>query len=111
MLDSLLLPGDSWIAIVCGVSDTKGWGSSRTTPVNMSRSSSSEGTKSTGNGSATVGGASEYLMPPPVAVADEEDEDALPAGFYIAPKHIYMPDLMAVGDVLLGKLVSLFIVE
>lgn len=30
--------------------------------------------------------------------------DQLPEGFYIAPKDIYMPDLTAVGDVLLGKL-------
>ena len=34
----------------------------------------------------------------------EEDGD-LPDGFYIAPRDVYMPDLMAVGDVLLGKLV------
>lgn len=109
--DSLLLPDDSWIAIVCGVSDTKGWGSRSVTPVNMSRSSSSEGTKPSGNGngSAAAGVASEYLMPPQPAVADDE-EDGLPAGFYIAPKNIYMPDLMAVGDVLLGKLVGLFVI-
>jgi hypothetical protein len=36
----------------------------------------------------------------------EEDGD-LPEGFYIAPRDVYMPDLMAVGDVLLGKLVRL----
>ena len=36
--------------------------------------------------------------------AGEEDDD-LPEGFYIAPRDVYMPDLMAVGDVLLGKLV------
>jgi hypothetical protein len=36
----------------------------------------------------------------------EEDSD-LPEGFYIAPRDVYMPDLMAVGDVLLGKLVCL----
>ena len=36
----------------------------------------------------------------------EEDGD-LPDGFYIAPRDVYMPDLMAVGDVLLGKLVRL----
>ena len=33
-------------------------------------------------------------------------EEELPEGFYAAPKDVYMPDLMAVGDVLLGKLVS-----
>jgi hypothetical protein len=36
----------------------------------------------------------------------EEDND-LPEGFYIAPKYVYMPDLMAVADILLGKLVCL----
>ena len=36
----------------------------------------------------------------------QEDSD-LPEGFYIAPRDVYMPDLMAVGDVLLGKLVRL----
>lgn len=40
------------------------------------------------------------------ASSGEEDED-LPDGFYIAPRDVYMPDLMAVGDVLLGKLVRL----
>ncbi|KAI0264345.1 hypothetical protein BC834DRAFT_882547 [Gloeopeniophorella convolvens] len=33
-----------------------------------------------------------------------EDDDDLPEGFYIAPRDVYMPDLMAAGDVLLGKL-------
>ncbi|KAH9957447.1 hypothetical protein BC827DRAFT_1225936 [Russula dissimulans] len=33
-----------------------------------------------------------------------EEDDDLPEGFYIAPRDVYMPDLMAVGDVLLGKL-------
>lgn len=33
------------------------------------------------------------------------DEEGLPDGFYVAPKEVYMPDLTAVGDVLLGKLV------
>jgi hypothetical protein len=38
----------------------------------------------------------------------EQGEDAgpLPEGFYIAPKDVYMPDLTAVADVLLGKLVG-----
>ena len=34
-----------------------------------------------------------------------EDSEHLPEGFYIAPKDVYMPDLTAVADVLLGKLV------
>ncbi|KAF9787482.1 hypothetical protein BJ322DRAFT_1099555 [Thelephora terrestris] len=36
----------------------------------------------------------------------EQDEDVehLPEGFYIAPKGVYMPDLIAAADVLLGKL-------
>ena len=34
-----------------------------------------------------------------------EDED-LPEEFYVAPRDVYMPDLTAVGDVLLGKLVG-----
>ena len=40
------------------------------------------------------------------ATTGEGDSD-LPEGFYIAPRDVYMPDLMAVGDVLLGKLVRL----
>ena len=36
-----------------------------------------------------------------------EDAECLPEGFYIAPKDVYMPDLIAVADVLLGKLVGL----
>lgn len=38
----------------------------------------------------------------------EQGEDAkqLPEGFYIAPKDVYMPDLIAAADVLLGKLVG-----
>ncbi|KAG5726417.1 hypothetical protein E4T56_gene9941 [Termitomyces sp. T112] len=35
----------------------------------------------------------------------EDDKAAgLPDGFYVAPRDVYMPDLTAVGDVLLGKL-------
>jgi hypothetical protein len=34
----------------------------------------------------------------------ESDVD-LPSGFFIAPRYVYMPDLMAAADVLLGKLV------
>ena len=33
-------------------------------------------------------------------------ESELPDGFYVAPKDVYMPDLTALADVLLGKLVS-----
>ncbi|KAF9485183.1 hypothetical protein BDN70DRAFT_871569 [Pholiota conissans] len=33
----------------------------------------------------------------------DKDEE-LPEGFYVAPRDVYMPDLTAVGDVLLGKL-------
>jgi L-arabinokinase len=36
----------------------------------------------------------------------ESDVD-LPSGFFIAPRYVYMPDLMAAADVLLGKLVCL----
>jgi len=35
----------------------------------------------------------------------EEEELDLPEQFFIAPRDVYMPDLTAVGDVLLGKLV------
>jgi hypothetical protein len=35
---------------------------------------------------------------------DGQDSE-LPAGFFVAPRDVYMPDLTAVGDVLLGKLV------
>jgi hypothetical protein len=57
--DVQLLPDDSWIAIVCGVSKDQ-W---------------------------------------------DRDQDGLPDNFFVAPKEIYMPDLTAVADVLLGKLV------
>jgi hypothetical protein len=73
---SLMLPDASWIAIVCGVADSREWQTKR-------RDASSANTSS-----------------------GEEDGD-LPDGFYIAPRDVYMPDLMAVGDVLLGKLVRL----
>uniref|UniRef100_A0A8H7Y3N0 Inositol hexakisphosphate-domain-containing protein n=1 Tax=Psilocybe cubensis TaxID=181762 RepID=A0A8H7Y3N0_PSICU len=33
-----------------------------------------------------------------------EKEEGLPEGFYVAPRDVYMPDLTAVADVLLGKL-------
>ncbi|EIN10048.1 hypothetical protein PUNSTDRAFT_102022 [Punctularia strigosozonata HHB-11173 SS5] len=33
-----------------------------------------------------------------------EHGEELPAGFYVAPKDVYMPDLTAAADVLLGKL-------
>ncbi|KAF7289592.1 hypothetical protein HMN09_01321200 [Mycena chlorophos] len=32
------------------------------------------------------------------------ENEELPDGFYVAPRDVYMPDLTAVGDVLLGKL-------
>ena len=54
-----LLPDETWVAIVCGVS--KEWG--------------------------------------------RENGEELPPSFYVAPRDIYMPDLTAVADVLLGKLV------
>lgn len=66
-----LLPDESWIAIVCGVSKEQ-WIASQTSE-------------------------------------DGEEEEGLPEGFYVAPRDVYMPDLTAVGDVLLGKLVSLHI--
>ncbi|KAJ6512735.1 hypothetical protein C8R45DRAFT_812615 [Mycena sanguinolenta] len=34
----------------------------------------------------------------------DQDSADLPEGFFIAPRDVYMPDLTAVGDVLLGKL-------
>jgi len=57
-----LLPDETWIAIVCGVSKEQ-WNT-----------------------------------------GDEDGDDGLPAGFYVAPKDVYMPDLTAIADVLLGKL-------
>ena len=36
----------------------------------------------------------------------EDKDSVLPEGFYVAPRNVYMPDLTAVGDVLLGKLVG-----
>lgn len=36
----------------------------------------------------------------------KEDGEELPDNFFVAPKDVYMPDLTAVADVLLGKLVS-----
>ena len=35
----------------------------------------------------------------------ENEDGGLPEGFYVAPRDVYMPDLVAVGDVVLGKLV------
>lgn len=57
--DVRILPSESWIAIVCGVS--KDWG-------------------------------------------HEDGEEPLPDNFFVAPRDVYMPDLTAVADVLLGKL-------
>ena len=37
----------------------------------------------------------------------KEDGEELPENFFVAPKDVYMPDLTAVADVLLGKLVSI----
>jgi hypothetical protein len=71
---SLMLPDASWIAVVCGVADSREWQIRRRNP-------------------DTVG-----------EISSEEDND-LPEGFYIAPRDVYIPDLMAVADVLLGKLV------
>ncbi len=73
---SLMLPDASWIAVVCGVADSREWQIRR-------RNSGTNG-----------------------EISGEEDND-LPEGFYIAPKDVYMPDLMAVADILLGKLVCL----
>jgi len=81
IFDGQLLPDDSWIAIICGASHSKSWGS-------LQRSQET-----------TFGG-------PTAASGASIPEDELPDGFYIAPRDVYMPDLMAVGDVLLGKLVS-----
>jgi hypothetical protein len=53
-----MLPDASWIAIVCGASNSR------------------------------------------------DSESELPDGFFIAPRDVYMPDLTAVADVLLGKLVT-----
>ncbi|KAI5118143.1 hypothetical protein M0805_001742 [Coniferiporia weirii] len=38
------------------------------------------------------------------AAATTAEDDELPTNFFIAPRDVYMPDLTAVGDVLLGKL-------
>jgi len=73
---SLMLPDTSWIAVVCGVADSREWQIRQ-------RNSGTDG-----------------------EISGEEDND-LPEGFYIAPRDVYMPDLMAVADVLLGKLVCL----
>lgn len=40
---------------------------------------------------------------------DEGEDSGLPDGFFVAPKDVYMPDLTAIGDVLLGKLVRPYI--
>ncbi|KAJ3567854.1 hypothetical protein NP233_g6085 [Leucocoprinus birnbaumii] len=55
-----LLPDESWIAVICGVSKEQ-WNA-------------------------------------------ENEEGGLPEGFYVAPRDVYMPDLIAVGNVVLGKL-------
>ena len=53
------------------------------------------------------------LLPDPSWIAivcgvskEQWTESELPDGFYVAPKDVYMPDLTALADVLLGKLVS-----
>ncbi|KAI0067259.1 hypothetical protein BV25DRAFT_1877100 [Artomyces pyxidatus] len=79
----LMLPDASWIAIVCGVADSKEWRPRRYSP----------GVNASSDPLNTVIG------------AGEQETNDLPEGFYIAPKDVYMPDLMAIGDVLLGKLV------
>lgn len=56
--DVRILPDESWIVVVCGVS--KDWG--------------------------------------------KEDGEELPHNFFVAPRDVYMPDLTAAADVLLGKL-------
>jgi hypothetical protein len=38
--------------------------------------------------------------------APGDGEDRLPDNFFVAPKYVYMPDLTAVADALLGKLVG-----
>ncbi|KIK80291.1 hypothetical protein PAXRUDRAFT_833609 [Paxillus rubicundulus Ve08.2h10] len=38
--------------------------------------------------------------------APANGEDGLPDNFFVAPKYVYMPDLTAVADALLGKLVG-----
>jgi hypothetical protein len=75
---SLMLPDASWIAVVCGVADSREWQIKR-------------------SNAGAVGGTSE--------------DNELPEGFYIAPRDVYMPDLMAVADVLLGKLVCLTVLH
>lgn len=35
-----------------------------------------------------------------------EDGNEIPESLFVAPKDVYMPDLTAIADVLLGKLVS-----
>jgi hypothetical protein len=72
---NLMLPDASWIAVVCGVADSREWQIRR-------------------QNSGTVG-----------EISSEEEDNDLPEGFYIAPRDLHMPDLMAVADVLLGKLV------
>ena len=44
------------------------------------------------------------------SLSGDEDED-LPSGFYVAPRDVYMPDLTAIADVLLGKLVCKIVVR
>ena len=39
---------------------------------------------------------------------DLDSDSELPDGFFVAPRDVYMPDLTAIADVLLGKLVLYF---
>ncbi|KAG6832797.1 hypothetical protein H0H92_009415 [Tricholoma furcatifolium] len=84
-----LLPDESWIAIVCGASKEQ-WAN-----IHLDQQSASTGS------STTV--ASEGMNLNTTVDANGGDF-GLPEGFYVAPKDVYMPDLTAVGDVLLGKL-------
>ncbi|THU76168.1 hypothetical protein K435DRAFT_974530 [Dendrothele bispora CBS 962.96] len=63
-----LLPDDSWIVVVCGVSKEQWEHSSNDHHYG------------------------------------EDSDNDLPDNFYIAPLNVYMPDLLAISDVLLGKL-------
>lgn len=49
--------------------------------------------------------------PAPKGPNGETEDDEMPENFFVAPRDVYMPDLTAIADVLLGKLVRSFCIS
>ena len=57
-----------------------------------------------GHGSAFLPDDSWVAIVCGMTASGSDDSEELPSNFFVAPRDIYMPDLTAIGDVLLGKL-------